>query len=131
MNEPTKPEVDAEDWLKATSVELCKVADYFLALRQNTMEVVSAATQVNIDAARLEEENTELQARVKRLEDELNDNGLVLQKLQDERDKAISLADRLEKAADAYVAVPCGCVCDGPCDHVEVYTNWIKAKEIK
>ena len=106
VNEPTKPEVDAEDWLKATSVELCKVADYFLALRQNTMEVVSAATQVNIDAARLEEENTELKARVKRLEDELNDNGLVLQKLQDERDKAISLADRLWKAlaaADKYI----------------------------
>lgn len=68
-NEPTKTEVDAEDWLKATALELCKVADYFLALRQNTMEVVSAATKVNIDSIRLEGENVDLRARVKRLEE--------------------------------------------------------------
>jgi hypothetical protein len=69
MNEPTKTEVPAEEWLKATSIELCKVADYFLALRQNTMEVVSAATKVNIDSIRLEGENVDLKARVKRLEE--------------------------------------------------------------
>lgn len=69
MSEPTKTEVDAEDWLKATSIELCKVADYFLALRQNTMDVVSAATQVNIDAERMEGENIDLRARVRRLEE--------------------------------------------------------------
>lgn len=70
-NEPTKTEVTAEDWLKATSIELCKVADHFLALRQNTMEVVSAATKVNIDSIRLEGENVDLRARVKRLEEAL------------------------------------------------------------
>lgn len=54
----------------------------------------------------IEKHTSELQARVKRLEAELNENGLVLQKLQDERDKAISLADRLWKAlaaADKYI----------------------------
>ena len=97
----------------------------------NVKNVEIRRTWEQIITEEIEKHTAALKARVKRLEDELNDNGLVLQKLQDERDKAISMADRLEKAADAYVAVPCGCVCDGPCDHVEVYTNWIKAKEIK
>lgn len=38
--------------------------------------------------------------KVEQLEKELNDNGLVLQKLQDERDAAIGRADRLKDAGD-------------------------------
>lgn len=105
MNEPTKTEVTAEDWLKATALELCKVADHFIALRKDAERVDAAAVELMDSTAKLEQENAELRARVKRLEDELNDNGLVLQKLQDERDKAISMVDRLGKALEFGVGL--------------------------
>lgn len=38
--------------------------------------------------------------KIQKLESELNDNGLVLQKLQNERDAAIGRADRLKDAGD-------------------------------
>lgn len=68
MNEPTKAEVPAEDWLKATSIELCKVADYFLALRRNTEEIVSSASKVNLESAIVEQENAKLRERIASLE---------------------------------------------------------------
>ena len=72
----------------------------------NVKNVEIRRTWEQIITEEIEKHTAALKARVKRLEDELNDNGLVLQKLQDERDKAISLADRLWKAlaaADKYI----------------------------
>ena len=71
VGEPTKTEVDAEDWLKATSVELCRVADHFLALRKDADRVDAAAVEIVDSTVKLEQENVELRARVKRLEEAL------------------------------------------------------------
>jgi predicted nucleic acid-binding Zn-ribbon protein len=71
VNEPTKTEVDAEDWLKATALELCKVADHFIALRKDAEQVDAAAVELIDSTAKLEQENVDLRARVKRLEDAL------------------------------------------------------------
>lgn len=70
-NEPTKTEVTAEDWLKVTALELCKIADHFIALRKDAERVDAAAVEIMDSTAKLEQENTALQARVKRLEEAL------------------------------------------------------------
>ena len=69
MNEPTKTEVTAEDWLKATALELCRVADHFISLRKDAERVDAAAVELMDSTTKLEQENTALKARVKRLED--------------------------------------------------------------
>ena len=69
VNEPTKTKVDAEDWLKATALELCKVADHFIALRKDAERVDAAAVELMDSTAKLEQENTALKARVNRLEE--------------------------------------------------------------
>jgi chromosome segregation ATPase len=69
VNEPTKTEVTAEEWLKSTALELCRVADHFISLRKDAERVDAAAVELMDSTAKLEQENAALQARVKRLEE--------------------------------------------------------------
>jgi len=50
---------------------------------------------------RLKDDIARLQDLIKRLEVELDDNGRVLQRLQDDRDKANERVERMEKAKEA------------------------------
>jgi hypothetical protein len=70
---------------------------------------------------------TRLKYRIKRLEEELNDNGLVLQKIQHERDGSNERIKRLEEAGDEmhrYITVTRGLL-------PESANDWRKAKEAK
>jgi hypothetical protein len=73
----------------------------------------------------LDEENLRLQERIKRLEEELNDNGLVLQKIQHERDGANDRIKRLEEGGGLAL----GYASKG--DFESADEMWNKAKEAK
>jgi len=48
--------------------------------------------------------------------------------------EAVALQERvkrLEEAGDKMANEPCGCVCDGPCEHVRSFLDWVEAKEAK
>ena len=130
----TKVEVEAEEWLKATSVELCKVADYFIAQKSNVKEIVDAASKVNFEAAKVEQENADLKHRVRSLQCLLDQRWEMMRELEEacgtkDVAKAVeyikglkSRVKRLEEAGDRMRRL---CADGDDCD------AWDLAKEAK
>jgi hypothetical protein len=76
-------------------------------------------------ARQLERELNAANDRIKRLEEELNYNGLVLQKIQHERDGSNARIKRLEEAGDAILNAT------SDDEQYKAMKQWRKAKEAK